>query len=162
MDKSNNITNLKKGITGYNSKDVDKLIYYAKTLEKDKILSANTIKNQEIQITRLLTYNNRFKANKEYLKQKEMLKEQQQEIKELKNELNKKDLLINSLKNIKSKLEEELDRWKGLFDKMANAIDKILGRKKSKYVEDYEDLANSINYDYYEETKDKDDFEIEI
>ena len=91
-----------------------------------------------------------------------MLKEQQQEIKELKNELNKKDLLINSLKNIKSKLEEELDRWKGLFDKMANAIDKILGRKKSKYVEDYEDLANSINYDYYEETKDKDDFEIEI
>ena len=45
---------------------------------------------------------------------------------------------------------------------MANAIDKILGRKKSKYVEDYEDLANSINYDYYEETKDKDDFEIEI
>lgn len=162
MDKSNNITNLKKGITDYNSKDVDKLIYYAKTLEKDKILSANTIKNQEIQITRLLTSNNRFKANKEYLKQKEMLKEQQQEIKELKNELNKKDLLINSLKNIKSKLEEELDRWKGLFDKMANAIDKILGRKKSKYVEDYEDLANSINYDYYEETKDKDDFEIEI
>lgn len=162
MDKSNNITNLKKGITDYNSKDVDKLIYYAKTLEKNKILSANTIKNQEIQITRLLTSNNRFKANKEYLKQKEMLKEQQQEIKELKNELNKKDLLINSLKNIKSKLEEELDRWKGLFDKMANAIDKILGRKKSKYVEDYEDLANSINYDYYEETKDKDDFEIEI
>ena len=164
MDKSDNITNLKKGITGYNSKDVDKLIYYAKTLEKDKVISDNKIKQQEIQITRLLTSNNRFKANKEYLKQKEMLKEQQQEIKDLKSELSKKDLLINSLKSIKSKLEQELDRWKSLFDKMASAIDKILGRKKSKYIEDYENLADSINYDYYKnpKEKDKDDFEIGI
>ena len=164
MDKSDNITNLKKGITGYNSKDVDKLIYYAKTLEKDKVISDNKIKQQEIQITRLLTSNNRFKANKEYLKQKEMLKEQQQEIKDLKSELSKKDLLINSLKSIKSKLEQELDRWKSLFDKMASAIDKIFGRKKSKYIEDYENLADSINYDYYKnpKEKDKDDFEIGI
>ncbi len=164
MDKSDNITDPKKGITGYNSKDVDKLIYYAKTLEKDKVISDNKIKQQEIQITRLLTSNNRFKANKEYLKQKEMLKEQQQEIKDLKSELSKKDLLINSLKSIKSKLEQELDKWKSLFDKMANAIDKILGRKKSKYIEDYEDLADSINYGYYKnpKEKDKDDFEIGI
>ena len=47
---------------------------------------------------------------------------------------------------------------------MANAIDKILGRTKSKYIEDYEDLADSINYNYYKKPKekDKDDFEIGI
>ncbi len=44
---------------------------------------------------------------------------------------------------------------------MCNAIDKVLGRKSSKYIEDYEDLANAINYDYYDSnSKSHDDFDI--
>lgn len=164
LDITSNKTELKKGITGYNSKDVENLINYTKSLEKDKVISDNTIQKQDITITRLQTANYRFKANKEYQKLKESLKEQQTEIKNLNYTINEKDLLINSLSNIKNKLEREIEKWKKLFNKLANAIDKILGRHKSDYVEDYEDLADAINDDYYDYDKskkrDKDDFEI--
>ena len=40
---------------------------------------------------------------------------------------------------------------------MCKAIDKVLGRDKPKeYLEDYEDLADAINYGYYRDSKDKD------
>lgn len=164
LEKTSKMTNLKKGITGYNSKEVENLIYYAKELEKDKIISDNTIQKQDIKITKLQNDNYRFKANKEYQKLKQTLKEQQTEIKSLNYEINEKNLIINSLSNIKNKLEKEIEKWKSRFNKLANAIDKVLGRKKSKYVEDYEDLADSINNDYYDKakTKDKDDYEISL
>ena len=49
-----------------------------------------------------------------------------------------------------------------LFRSLANAIDKILGRHKSKYIEDYENLADAINHGYYNKNneKDKSDYEI--
>ena len=45
---------------------------------------------------------------------------------------------------------------------MCEAFDKFLGREPSDYYEDYEDLADSIIYDYYDKDNDKDDFEIGI
>ncbi len=164
IEITNNKTELKKGITGYNSKDVENLIYYAKSLERSKVISDNTIQKQEITITKLQTANYRFKANKEYQKLKEILKEQQTEIKDLKFKISEKDLIINSLYNIKNKLEKEIEKLKKLFTKLTNAIDKLLGKNKSKYMEDYEDLADAINNDYYDKykQKDKDDYEISL
>ena len=52
--------------------------------------------------------------------------------------------------------------WKNLFNKLANAIDKVLGREPKEYADDYEDLADAINNDYYDYDKDdmdKDDFD---
>lgn len=45
---------------------------------------------------------------------------------------------------------------------MCKAIDKVLDRDKPKeYLEDYEDIADAINYGYYDkEDKEKDDLEI--
>ena len=45
---------------------------------------------------------------------------------------------------------------------MCKAIDKVLDRDKPKeYLEDYEDIADAINYGYYnKEDKEKDDLEI--
>ena len=57
----------------------------------------------------------------------------------------------------------EFEKWKNLFKKMCKAIDKVLGRDKPKErLEDYEDIADAINYGYYSKNndKDKDDYEI--
>ena len=46
---------------------------------------------------------------------------------------------------------------------MCKAIDKVLGRDRPKEnLEDYEDIADAINYGYYSKNidKDKDDYEI--
>ena len=49
---------------------------------------------------------------------------------------------------------------------MCKAIDKLLDREPKDYVEDYENLADAINYDYYDhgnrntKDNDKDDYEI--
>lgn len=53
-----------------------------------------------------------------------------------------------------------------MFKKLCKAIDKILNREPKQNLEEYENLADAINNDYYDyETKnykDKDDYEIEI
>lgn len=165
LEKSSEKTELKKGITGYNSKDVERLIYYAKDLEKDKVLSDNTIQKQEETIERLQNSNNRFKANKEYLRQKELLKKQQSEIKELNNTIEEQNLLIHSLNSIKRKLESQITTLTTIFSKLTKAIDKVLGRKGSKSMESYENLADAINHDYYDynkKSKNKDDFDISL
>lgn len=49
------------------------------------------------------------------------------------------------------------------IQKMCKAIDKVLGRDRPKEnLEDYEDIADAINYGYYSKNndKDKDDYEI--
>ena len=67
------------------------------------------------------------------------------------------DILNNNIETLKEKLEREVNKWKNLFRKMCKAIDKVLGRDKPKeYLEDYEDLADAINYGYYRDSKDKD------
>lgn len=46
---------------------------------------------------------------------------------------------------------------------MASAIDKVLGREQKEYIEDYEDLADAINNDYYDKNDiNKNDFDREI
>ena len=75
------------------------------------------------------------------------------------------DILNNNIESLKIKLEKEVDKWKNLFKKMCKAIDKVLGRDEPKeYIEDYEDIADAINYGYYNDdnNKDKDDYEIEM
>ena len=73
------------------------------------------------------------------------------------------EVLNNNIKTLKEKLNKEIEYWKNLFNKLANAIDKVLGREPKEYADDYEDLADAINNDYYDYDKDdmdKDDFDI--
>ena len=160
----------KRKLGGYKEEDVDKIIKYTKKLEnKVNILNTDNV-NKDIVIVKLTDQNNTFKNNEELIKRNNLIKEQKSTIKNQKQEINRLndlvDILNNNIESLKEKLENEIDKWKNLFKKMAKAINKLLGRDKYDFELDYEkydDLADSINYDYYDEVdNDKDDFDIEI
>jgi len=151
----------KRKLGGYKEDDVFKIIKYTKDLEKRVFILDTDNNNKELIINKLTEENEIFKNNKELIKRNELIKEQKSTIKEQKQEINKLsnmiDLLNNNIESLKEKLEREINKWKNLFRKMCKAIDKVLGRDKPKeYLEDYEDLADAINYGYYRDSKDKD------
>ena len=151
----------KRKLGGYKENDVFDIIKYTKGLEKKIIILDTDNNNKELVINKLTEENETFRNNKELLKRNELIKEQKATIKEQKQEINKLsnmiDILNNNIETLKEKLEREVNKWKNLFRKMCKAIDKVLGRDKPKeYLEDYEDLADAINYGYYRDSKDKD------
>ena len=161
------ILNPKKNMIGYNKDDVDKMIDYSKDLEKKNILQEQEIKNKDLTIDKLTKENTTFKNNTELVKRDNLIKEQKETISKQKKEITRLsdlvELLNNNIKTLKEKLNKEIEYWKNLFNKLANAIDKVLGREPKEYADDYEDLADSINNDYYDYDKDdmdKDDFDI--
>lgn len=162
------VLNPKKSIVGYNSNDIQKMIDYSKGLEQINILQKNEIETKDITIQKLTTENDSFKNNKELVKRDNLIKEQKSTIKNLKKENNRLSDLVNilesNIENLKDKLNKEIEKWKKLFNKMCNALDKVLKREPKEYVEDYEDLVDSINNDNYDyeknKEKDKSDYEI--
>lgn len=166
--REKDILNPKRNVVGYNSKDVSEIIEYSKNLEQIKIIQENEIKSKDLAIKRLSDENKSFKNNKEIKRRNNLIKEQKSTINNQKQEINRLNDLINILENniedLKEKFDNEINKWKKRFKKLCNAIDKVLGRKPKKYVEDYEDLADSIIYNYYDENKDndKDDFNISL
>ena len=165
----NNLLNpVKRKLGGFKEEDVYKIIKYTKGLEHKVILLNTDNENKNLMIDKLTKENNNFKNNSELIKKNEIIKKQNSTIKEQKQEIGRLselvDILNNNINSIKQKLEQEIEKWKNLFKKMCKAIDKVLDRDKPKeYLEDYEDIADAINYGYYDkEDKEKDDLEIEI
>lgn len=161
------ILNLKKNVIGYNSKDVEKIIDYSKKLEKVKTIQDTELTNKVETIDRLTIQNESFKQNKELIKKNKLIEKQDSTIKEQKHEISRLKDLVNilnkNIESLKQKLEKEVNKWKNLFFKMCDAIDKVLGRELKEYIEDYEDLADSINLGHYDKkNKNKDDFDIGI
>lgn len=164
------ILNPKKSIVGYNSNDIQKIIDYSKHLEQINVLQQSEIETKDMTIRKLTTENDSFKNNKELIKKDNLIKEQKSTIKDLKKENSRLkelvNILENNIENLKIKFDKEKEKWKKLFNKMCNAIDKVLKREPKEYVEDYEDLADSIindNYDYEKnKEKEKNDYEIGI
>ena len=162
------VLNPKKNIVGYNSNDVQKIIDYSKNLEQINILQQSEIETKDITINKLSMENESFKNNEEIKKRNSLIQEQKQTIKEQKKEINRLsdlvNILTNNIDNLKIKFENEITKWKKRFQKLCNAIDKLLDRKPNKYMEDYENLADAINYGYFNKNKNneksKDDFDI--
>lgn len=162
------VLNPKKNIVGYNSNDVQKIIDYSKNLEQINILQQSEIETKDITINKLSMENESFKNNEEIKKRNSLIQEQKQTIKEQKKEINRLsdlvNILSNNIDNLKIKFENEITKWKKRFQKLCNAIDKLLDRKPNKYMEDYENLADAINYGYFNKNKNneksKDDFDI--
>ena len=150
----------KRKIRGYKEEDVFRIIKYTKGLQRKIIILSTDNTNKDIEINKLTKENKNFKNNSELIKRNEIIKEQKDEIGKLKDLVN---VLENNIKNLKEKLETEVNKWKNLFKKMCKAIDKVLNRDKPKEnLEEYEDIADAINYGYYNKNnKNKDDFEIE-
>ena len=160
---------VKRKLGGFKEDDVSKIIEYTKNLEHKVVILSTDNDNKDLIIDKLTKENKTFKNNSELIKRNEIVKEQKSTIKEQKQEISRLkglvDILNNNIESLKIKLEKEVDKWKNLFKKMCKAIDKVLGRDEPKeYLEDYEDIANAINYGYYNDdnNKDKDDYEIEM
>ena len=160
---------VKRKLGGFKEDDVSKIIEYTKNLEHKVVILSTDNDNKDLIIDKLTKENKTFKNNSELIKRNEIIKEQKSTIKEQKQEISRLkglvDILNNNIESLKIKLEKEVDKWKNLFKKMCKAIDKVLGRDEPKeYIEDYEDIADAINYGYYNDdnNKDKDDYEIEM
>lgn len=120
--KNNNL-NIKKNIIGYSSKDVEKLIDYSTDLERINNINKNKLDSNEKTINSLSIENNFYKNNKELIKTKKYIYEQNIELK------NKDD---------------EIVYWKNAFKKVSDALDIKLNRKPMRYVSDYISLVDSI------------------
>ncbi len=174
LGKNNNkvlLNPTKRKLGGFKEDDVFKIIEYTKGLENKVVILSTDNDNKNLMIDKLTKENKTFKNNKELIKRNEIIKEQKSTIKEQKQEIIRLNDLVyilnNNIESLKFKLEKEVNKWKSLFKKMCKAIDKVLGRDKPKeYLEDYGDIADAINYGYYDKNKDrnkdKDDYEIEI
>lgn len=160
---------VKRKLGGFKEDDVSRIIEYTKNLEHKVVILSTDNDNKDLIIDKLTKENKTFKNNSELIKRNEIIKEQKSTIKEQKQEISRLkglvDILNNNIESLKIKLEKEVDKWKNLFKKMCKAIDKVLDRDEPKeYLEDYEDIADAINYGYYNDdnNKDKDDYEIEM
>lgn len=157
----------KRKVIGYKDEEINNLIDYSKGLQKTNILQEQELTNKDKEIKKLRDENSIFKNNSELIKREKLINEQKETIKEQKKEINRLsdlvDILNHNIESLKNKLNKEIERWKKLFDKLASAIDKILGKEPKEYVDDYEDLADAINNDYYDYDKneiEKDDFDM--
>ena len=159
-DYSNVLNPTKRKLGGYKEDDVFKIIKYTKGLQHKIIILSTDNANKDMEINKLTKENKTFKNNNELLKRNEIIKEQKQEIGRLNDLVN---ILSNNIESLKTKLETEVDKWKSLLKKICKALDKVLGRDKPKdKLEEYENIADAINYGYYSKNhKNKDDFEIE-
>ena len=159
-DYSNVLNPTKRKFGGYKEDDVFKIIKYTKGLQHKIIILSTDNTNKDMEINKLTEENKTFKNNNELLKRNEIIKEQKQEIGRLNDLVN---ILSNNIESLKTKLETEVDKWKSLLKKICKALDKVLGRDKPKdKLEEYENIADAINYGYYSKNhKNKDDFEIE-
>jgi len=162
---------VKRKLGGYKEDDVFRIIQYTRGLERKVVILNTDNFNKDITIDKLTEENKSFKNNKELIKRNELIKEQKSTIKEQKQEISRLnslvDILNNNIESLKIKFENEVNKWKNLFKKMCKAIDRLLGRDKPKdYLEDYENIADAINYGYYskndknKKSKEKDDYEI--
>ena len=159
-DYSNVLNPTKRKLGGYKEDDVFKIIKYTKGLQHKIIILSTDNANKDMEIAKLTEENKTFKNNNELLKKNKIIKEQKQEIGRLNDLVN---ILSNNIESLKTKLETEVDKWKFLLKKICKALDKVLGRDKPKdKLEEYENIADAINYGYYSKNhKNKDDFEIE-
>lgn len=158
---------VKRKLGGYKEDDVSKIIEYTKGLENKVTILSTDNNNKDLMIDKLTKENKNFKNNSELIKKNKIIREQKSTINEQKQEIGRLselvDILNNTVDSMKIKFEKEVEKWKNLFKKMCKAIDKVLGRDKPKErLEDYEDIADAINYGYYNKNndKDKDDYEI--
>lgn len=159
-DYSNVLNPTKRKLGGYKEDDVFKIIKYTKGLQHKIIILSTDNANKDMEIAKLTEENKTFKNNNDLLKKNKIIKEQKQEIGRLNDLVN---ILSNNIESLKTKLETEVDKWKSLLKKICKALDKVLVRDKPKdKLEEYENIADAINYGYYSKNhKNKDDFEIE-
>ncbi len=136
----------KKILNHYSYNEVDKIILYTK-----EIKTINTIQKEELSeknsiIEKLTLENDSFKNNTELIKRADKIKEQQKTIEN-------QTSLINILEKNIEYLTNKISNLKGIINNIGKALCKILKIPTKNKIDQYNDLAHSINYDYYTKNK---------
>ena len=160
----------KKKLGVYNNNDIQNIISYSKNLEQINTYQKAEINNQNVTIQKLKKENSIFKNNEELLKRNKIIQEQKKTIANQDSQINDLNDLVNLLNHniidLKNKLENQIEKLKKVIVNIGMALCKVLKIKTPKHLEEYNNLANAINNDYYNynhSTKNKDDdFEIGI
>lgn len=169
-DINKEVLNPKKKLGVYNNNDIQNIISYSKNLEQINTYQKAEINNQNVTIQKLKKENSIFKNNEELLKRNKIIQEQKKTIANQDSQINDLNDLVNLLNHniidLKNKLENQIEKLKKVIVNIGMALCKVLKIKTPKHLEEYNNLANAINNDYYNynhSTKNKDDdFEIGI
>ncbi len=151
----------KKVLNHYSSKDVDKIITYTKEIKIFNTIQKDELTEKDNVIEKLTLENNSFKNNKELVIRNEKIKKLSSTIKEQKEKINNLNGLINILESNIKDLKRTISKLKYVIFNIGKALCKALRIDKKNEIEDYNDLANSINYDYYKPKSNNKDNDME-
>ena len=161
---------VKKKVTGYDKKQVEKLITYSKDLKKNNIKNIKNIKEKDIVINELSKKVDKLYLENEKFRDGRAIKERDTIINNQKELISEKNKIINSLQNQVDSLKERVSYFVKICVRVCKALAHKLGLHYSKDNDVDIDLidynARNINREYKEydeENYDKsDDFDLSL
>ncbi|MFI3260678.1 MAG: plasmid recombination protein [bacterium] len=151
----------KKVLNHYSSKDIDKIITHSKEIKTINTIQKDELAEKDNIIEYLTVENNSFKNNNELVIRNKKIKELSSTIKEQKEKINNLNSIVNILESNIKDLKITVNKLKDTIFNIGKAICKVLKIKKKDGIDNYNDLADAINYDYYKQVTKKKDNDME-
>ena len=167
IDEDEILNPTRKKVTGYDKKQVEKLVNYSKDLKKDNIKNIKNIKEKDIVINELSKKIDKLSLENEKFKDGRAIKERDSIINNQKELIKEKNNIINNLEKQVENLKERVS----YFIKVCVKVCKALAHKLGLHYEKDDDVdidlieynARNINRKYEKETHDKsDDFDLSL
>lgn len=173
IDKEEILNPQKRKLVGYKDEDINELINYSKSIQKENVKNGSTIKEKNLiidkmskAIDKLNTENTKLLNGTAIIERDNKIEEQKQTINGLKKLIKQKDEIIDHLENTINKIQEKFNDFKEKIYKFCDKLCRAIAHKenlneheyKNMDYDDFEYLANRINKKY--ERDKSDDFEL--